>query len=453
MIVVIQSSPDRQPKAGRIEKKAGQPVLFVADPTRAHNDEGVYHARPDALSNFCIPWRDLVASYNAHPRNNPLGLLPAHELYREEIYTQLVEQLGAERVFILSPGWGLIKSSFLTPDYDITLDANAEPYRRRKTTDNYADFCMLPRHSDENLYFFGDRDCHSLFCKLTETHRGTRIVFHPEECPPKAPGCELRPVESDGQTGWYRNCAKAFLSAPSETPPKEVRPSASQAPNVEAWLQALHGASSLPAGGGPEPSAVAVRKTIRGAQCYLAAYSRLMQLLPKVDITKDEEFQQRFTAFHRISHRSPAWHTTYFQRLEVAKVIGAEFADVLDELWEETGRYEPAYASRLVATADPSKPVWDRLTLARTGLRAPAYGDPDKLNKASDVYRQMREWYSAYLESPSGQRLVALFDEEAPEFKDIDVLKKVEFALLPAGHVSGILEPTGTPASSVSQSA
>jgi hypothetical protein len=65
----------------------------------------------------------------------------------------------------------------------------------------------------------------------------------------------------------------------------------------------------------------------------------------------------------------------------------------------------------------------------------------------------MREWYSAYLESPGGQRLVALFDEEAPEFQDIDVLKKVEFALLPAGHVSGFLETTGTSAASVSQSA
>ena len=76
---------------------------------------------------------------------------------------------------------------------------------------------------------------------------------------------------------------------------------------------------------------------------YYAAYRRLMQQLDELDVTKDEEFQRRFIAFHRISHRSPAWHTTYFQLLEVAKVIGAEFSDVLDELWEETGRYEPAY--------------------------------------------------------------------------------------------------------------
>ena len=198
--------------------------------------------------------------------------------------------------------------------------------------------------------------------------------------------------------------------------------------------------------GGPQPSAAALRKAIQGAQGHLAAYRRLMQLLPEVDVTKDEEFQQGFVAFHRISHRSPAWQTTYFQLLEVAKVIGVEFADVLHELWEETGRYEPAYASRLVATADPGMPVWDQLTLTRTSLRAPGYLDPDKLRKAGDVYYQIRKWYAAYLESPGGQRLVDLFDETAPEFRDINALKKVEFALTPARQSGSIPESFGTSA-------
>ena len=431
-------------------------MLFVADPTQAPDDADVCHARPDSRSNFYVPWRKLVSSYNDHPRDNPLGLLPAYQLYRDEIYAELVEQLGADQVFIISPGWGLIRASFLTPDYDITFDAEAEPYRRRKPTSDFNDFCMLPRHCDEDLYFFGDGDCLELFCKLTENYRGTRTVAHPRAEPPEAPGCELRPVDSDGQTGWYRACAKEFLVEASETRTREAERSAPRVHSVEnrlRFLRGLPGAPSVHDGQGPEPSAAAIRKAVQGARNHLAVYRQLMHLLPRVDVTKDEEFQQRFVAFHRISNRSPAWLTTYFQLLELAKVIGAEFADVLDELWEKTGRYEPAYASRLVATADPGQPIWDRFTLTRCGLRAPAYLEPDKLKKAGDVYYQIRKWYAAYLESPAGQRLVDLFDEEAPEFQDIDVLKKVEFTLLPPGQGIGNMEAGGTSVASLSSSA
>ena len=456
MIVVIQSSPDRQSHAGQFKNRKCQPVLFVADPAQAPDDVAVCHARPDTLSNFCIPWRKLVASYNAHPRNNPLGLLPAYKLYRDEIYTMLTEQLGAEQVFILSSGWGLIPSSFLTPDYDITFDAKAEAYRRRKPTDDYDDFCMLPKRSDEDLYFFGDRNCLKLFCKLTQAHRGARIVFHPKASPPEAPGCQLRPFDSDEQDGWHRACAEEFLAAVSETRTEETRLSGPRVHNVESRLGVLHsvpGATSVYNGGRPEPSAAAIRNAIQSAQSHLAAYRQLMHLLPKVDVTKDKEFQERFVAFHQIAHRSPAWHATYFQLLEVAKVIGAEFADVLEELWQETGRYEPAYASRLVANADPGQPIWDRFTLTRSGLRAPAYLDPDKLKKAGDVYYQIRKWYAGYLESPGGQRLVDLFDKEAPEFQAINDLKKVEFTLLPAGQGSGALEAAGKSVASAPHSA
>jgi hypothetical protein len=447
VIVVIQSDPNRQPQAGRINARNGQPVLFVADPTRAPDDAGVHHARPDAPSNFCISWRKLVASYNSNPRDNPLGLLPAYKLYQDEIFAQAVEQLGKEQVFILSPGWGLIPSSFLTPDYDITFDSKAEPYRRRKPADNFDDFCMLPMHCDEDLYFFGDADCLSLFCKLTEAYGGKRFVFHPKAGLPEAPGCEIRSFDADERAGWHRNCARAFLSTASGTRTEEARQSAPRVHKVEARLRALRslpGAVPLRHGGGREPSLAAIRKAIRGAKSYLAAYRWLMQSLPDVDVSNDKEFQQRFSAFHRISHRSPAWQATYFQRLEVAKVIGAEFADVLEELWEETGRYEPAYASRLVATVDPGQPVWDQHTLTRTGLRAPGYLDPDKLRHAGGVYYEIRKWYAAYLESPGGQRLVACFDEEAPELRDINALKKVEFALMPVSRSLGILETAGT---------
>jgi hypothetical protein len=63
-----------------------------------------------------------------------------------------------EKVYILSGGWGLITASFLTPDYDITFSQSAEHYKRRRQTDRYHDFRMLPEDTREPLAFFGGKD-------------------------------------------------------------------------------------------------------------------------------------------------------------------------------------------------------------------------------------------------------------------------------------------------------
>ena len=212
MIVVIQGAAGRQPHAGHIKARDGRRVLFVADPERAPADLAVCHARPDERSNFCVTWRKLVLGYNANRRNNPLGLLPAHELYPDEIYAQLVEQLGASKTYILSAGWGLIKASFLTPNYDITLDPGAEPFRRRAPTDEYADLCMLPANSEEDLYFFGGEEYVPMFCRLTAAHRGRRIVCYDSANPPEAAGCTLQRFDTGGGAHGYQECAAAFLA-------------------------------------------------------------------------------------------------------------------------------------------------------------------------------------------------------------------------------------------------
>ena len=53
--------------------------------------------------------------------------------------TQLVEIFGIDNVYILSAGWGLIRASFLTPNYDITFSAPAGAYNLRRKYDQYCD--------------------------------------------------------------------------------------------------------------------------------------------------------------------------------------------------------------------------------------------------------------------------------------------------------------------------
>jgi hypothetical protein len=113
----------------------------------------------------------------------------------------------------------------------------------------------------------------------------------------------------------------------------------------------------------------------------------------------------------------------HYWLLESAKRTTADFAEVLYTLWEDTGRYEPALASRLVATADPAQPFWDRFALLNTGLRTPAYPDPEKLEKAVKIYGRISDWYALRLASPGGQRIVELFEAEAPDHQAISALK------------------------------
>ena len=434
MIVVIQDAAARQPHAGHMRTRDGKRVIFVADPGQAPAEPDICHARPDGLSSFGASWRKLVLGYNANPRGNPLGLLPAHQLYPHRIYTHLYEELGPRKTYVLAAGWGLIRASLLTPDYAISLDPGAEPWRRRGPDDGYADFCMLPAQSDEDLYFIGGAAYLPLFCRLTAAWPGRRIVFHPAVRPPEAPGCELRVFDSDDPAdrpaNWRHACASALLStrqqARSEPPARKIS-------HIEAHLRAavtrVPDAASADPAGEFNLDAAAVRAAIHGAHGEIEEYRWLQQALRSADVTDAPEFQARFNAFHRIEQRSKGWHDIYYRLLENAKAESAGFANVLYDLWEDTGRYEPAFASRLVAAADPSQPVWDRFALMNAGLRAPSYLDPNKLEKAVSLYGRLGDWYAARLDSPGGRRILALFDEEAPEFGDLGPLQKLEFVL------------------------
>lgn len=125
MIVVIHCAASKRPDAGHVVNAAGKPIVFVAHPEIAPAENAHVYARPDDASENGRSWRNLLLEYNSRPGNNPLGLLPAYQLYTNGTYGRLVERLGANNVYILSAGWGLIRSDFLTPYYDITFSSSA----------------------------------------------------------------------------------------------------------------------------------------------------------------------------------------------------------------------------------------------------------------------------------------------------------------------------------------
>ena len=158
MIVVIQCAARKQDHAGRLRALDGRNVMFVAKPDAAPRSGSQVYARPDDVSDTGKSWRTVLQEYNAVPGDNPLGLLPAWQLYKNSTYNILADHCGPDRLYILSAGWGLIRADFLTPNYDITFSkpGNVEPFKRRGHHETYDDF-KLPTGATESIVFFGGR--------------------------------------------------------------------------------------------------------------------------------------------------------------------------------------------------------------------------------------------------------------------------------------------------------
>jgi hypothetical protein len=211
MIVVIQCAASKRPDAGHLVAASGKLVDFVAQPQIAPPNPDRVYARPDDLPEDGVSWRQLLLAYNDNSGGNPLRLYPAYQLYENKAYGRLVERFGSRNVYILSAGWGLISADFLTPSYDITFSQSADAYKRRRKTDRYDDFRMLPGNTTMDIVFFGGKDYLPLFCSLTDTIRSKKIVFFNSANVPRFNGCTFRRFETTTRTNWHYECARAFL--------------------------------------------------------------------------------------------------------------------------------------------------------------------------------------------------------------------------------------------------
>jgi len=145
------------------------------------------------------------------------------------------------------------------------------------------------------------------------------------------------------------------------------------------------------------------------------------------DVRTNEEFQRCFTGFYRV-RRNFEWRSAYFDLLESSKVKGIAFPEALKEISRRTHRIYASFASKLVATLDPSKPVIDKFVLKHFELRLAYWGSPDRETKTIDRYYDLCEKYSAFVQSPTGKMIRELFDSRYPN-PEISELKKVDLVL------------------------
>lgn len=213
-IVVIQCAASKHQAAGRLKSSDGRNVMFVAEPDEAPATPGCVYARPDDRADTGFSWRKELRRYNQEQAAyNPFGLLPAWRLYQRSIYELLYRKFGPDNLYILSAGWGLIRSDFLTAAYDITFSkaTKVEKYKRRGgNRDIWNDFHMLSDDTAKPVVFFGGKDYVSLFCALTDQVKSPRHVIYNAIKPPDAPGCRLHRFDTSARTTWYYKAAREF---------------------------------------------------------------------------------------------------------------------------------------------------------------------------------------------------------------------------------------------------
>ena len=109
----------------------------------------------------------------------------------------------------------------------------------------------------------------------------------------------------------------------------------------------------------------------------LARYVWLQDHRDANDIRNDLVYKKRFNHFYRV-RRGTEWQDKFYALLESNKHQTVSFAQVLHALHQGTKRYEPSFASKLLATINPDMPVIDSVVLRNVNLALLKYNSTDR---------------------------------------------------------------------------
>lgn len=176
-----------------------------------------------------------------------------------------------------------------------------------------------------------------------------------------------------------------------------------------------------------ELSATDIQKALGRLDDGVKRYQWLQANVLTCNVSTHRDFQRRFDAFYRV-RRGAEWRAAFFNLMEDSKGNGIDFAQALRSLNGSTGRLEASFASKLVATLDPSTPVIDKFVLDNFDLRLPYWGAADREERTIEVYQQLCLKCCGLMTSPIGVMIRTMFDSKYPGTNVTD-LKKIDLVL------------------------
>ena len=105
------------------------------------------------------------------------------------------------------------------------------------------------------------------------------------------------------------------------------------------------------------------------------------------------------------------------------------FEQIITELFRKTGNVEASFSSKMLATIDPSKPVWDQYVLQNLCLKLKGSTQEEKLKNAIELYERIEEWYAEYLATTEARTNIAEFERQLPDYAWLSDIKKIDCLL------------------------
>jgi hypothetical protein len=174
-----------------------------------------------------------------------------------------------------------------------------------------------------------------------------------------------------------------------------------------------------------------IKAAIRNAGPGLQKYLEIMALFPKVDVSKDRDFQTKFNGFYKIRQRSPEFYQAYYTFLEKHKSQKnvPAFTETL-ESFVKFGEMVFSFASKLLATLDPNLPVWDQYVLENLEMEAPEQrlAKETRIQLAGKKYAEIIREYDDFSPGEEGRKWIKWFDEQYPDV-NITPVKKIDLIL------------------------
>jgi len=159
----------------------------------------------------------------------------------------------------------------------------------------------------------------------------------------------------------------------------------------------------------------------------LDKYLSLQAMLHDVDVSTDPLFQRRFNGFYKV-RRKADWRRKYYELFKEVLAEGGSFRHVCEEIKKLTGRWEPSFSSKMVASVDPTQPVIDSVVLRNLGLKLPSVRTSERLDSICIVYDDLKKRCRTLLASDTGEFVTQRFEQLYPHVK-IEPIKMLDLVL------------------------
>lgn len=172
-----------------------------------------------------------------------------------------------------------------------------------------------------------------------------------------------------------------------------------------------------------------ILERLRSRRSDMDRYRYLMGRIGQTDVRADADFQRTFNGLYMV-RRGASWRKAFYDLFESEKTNRARsFQDILATLHKATGRIEASFASKLLATVDPTMPVYDSWVRINLSLKTRTGPPALRMPALCADYAHIFSAYAWMVERPEWRRMRTSFDDALPDLSDLGDVKKIDLLL------------------------